>query len=150
MRTAFIAVACVLLNATPALVQSRPAADPVDAVVRQLERVINAKDRTAFPALFDPVVSKDLVTQHSYDLFLPGAVRTALFERSRGPLEGVPAGDGFRLVIEFFMETPGRARIVTAGIDIRRPPGGDAASWRMSPAMAQSQHRIRPFSSAAT
>ena len=30
------------------------------------------------------------------------------------------------------METPGRARIVTAGLDIRRPPGGDAASWRIS------------------
>jgi hypothetical protein len=132
MRTALIVVACVLLNATPALVQPRPAADPVDALVRQLERLINAKDRTAFPALFDPVVSKDLVTQHSYDLFLPGAVRTALFERSRGPLEGVPAGDGFRVIIEFFMETPGRARIVTAGMDIRRPPGGDAASWRIS------------------
>ena len=132
MRRALIVVTCVLLTATPALAQSRPAADAVDALLRQLERVINAKDRVAFPALFDATVSKDLVTQHSYDLFLPGAVRTALFERARGPLEGVPAGDGFRLVIEFFMETPGRARIVTAGLDIRRPPGGDAASWRIS------------------
>ena len=132
MRTALIVVACVLVSAMPTYAQPRPAADPIDALLRQLERVINAKDRTGFPALFDAAVSKDLVTQNSYDLFLPGAVRTALFERSRGPLEGAPVGDGFRLVIEFFMETPGRARIVTAGLDVRRPTGGDAASWRIS------------------
>src|SRR5688500_10933727 len=83
MRNALIVVACVLVSAMPAYAQPRPAADPVDALLRQLERVINAKDRTGFPALFDAAVSKDLVTQHSYDLFLPGAVRTALFERSR-------------------------------------------------------------------
>jgi hypothetical protein len=132
MRRTLIAVACVLMSVPPAHAQSRAASDPIDALVRQLERVLNGKDRAAFPGLFDASVSEDMVTQHGYDLFLPGAVRTALFERSRGPLEGVPAGDGFRLVIEFFMETRGRARIVTAGVDIRRPRGGDAASWRIS------------------
>ena len=132
MRRTLIAVACVLVNVLPAYAQPRAAADPIDALVQQLERLLNAKDRNAFPALFDASVSADLVMQHGYDLFLPGAVRTALFQRSRGPLEGVPAGDGFRLVIEFFMETSGRARIVTAGVDIRRPRGGDASSWRIS------------------
>ena len=132
MRRALIAAACVLVNVLPAHAQPRAAADPVDAIVRQLERILNAKDRVGFPALFDASVSENVITQHGYDLFLPGAVRTALFERSRGPLEGAPAGDGFRVVIEFFMETRGRARIVTAGVDIRRPRGGDAASWRIS------------------
>jgi hypothetical protein len=132
MRRALIVAACILAGSLPARAQPRAAPDPIDAVIRQLERVINAKDREGFPALFDTTVAADLITQHGYDLFLPGAVRTALFERSRGPLEGVPAGDGFRLVIEFFMETPGRARIVTAGVDIRRPRGGDATSWRIS------------------
>jgi hypothetical protein len=132
MLRALIVATSVLVHAPPVHTQTRSAPDPVDALVRQLEQIINAQDRAAFPALFDATVSEDLVTQHGFDLFLPGAVRTALFERSRGPLEGVPAGDGFRLVIEFFMETPGRARIVTAGVDIRRPRGGDAASWRIS------------------
>ncbi len=30
------------------------------------------------------------------------------------------------------METPGRARILTAGLDVRRPAGGGADSWRIS------------------
>ena len=131
MRKALVVLACLFSNALPAYVQPR-AADPVDAMVRRLERVLNDGDKAAFPSLFDPSVSGDSITQHEYDLFFRGAVRTVLFERSRGPLEGAPVGDGFRVVVEMFMETPGRARIVTAGLDIRRPPGGDAASWRIS------------------
>jgi hypothetical protein len=33
--------------------------------------------------------------------------------------------------VELFIETPRRAKIVTAGLDIRRPPGGDVNSWRI-------------------
>jgi hypothetical protein len=104
----------------------------VDAVVRQLERVLTSGDKAGFPALFDASVSEDNVTQHSFDLFYPNAVRIAVFERNRSPLEGVPPGDGFRVVVEFFMETTGQARILTAGLDIRRPRDGDANSWRIS------------------
>jgi peptidase M1-like protein len=132
MRTALIVLACGLWCATAAHTQSRSASDPVDAVVRRLERVLTSGDKAAFPALFDASVSEDKVTQHSFDLFFPNAVRIAVFERNRSPLEGVPAGDGFRVVVEFFMETKGQARIVTAGLDIKRPPGGDAESWRIS------------------
>jgi len=128
MRNALIVLACVLGCAVPARAQSRSAGDPVDAVIRHLERVLTTGDKAAFPTLFDTSLSEDMVTQYSYDMFFPGAVRIALFERSRSPLEGVPAGDGFRVVVEFFMETKGRARIVTAGLDIKRPRGGDAES----------------------
>ncbi len=131
MRRSLVVLACVLLNAMPVHVQPG-AADPVDALVRRFERVLSSGDKAAFRALFDSSVSEDDLTQHTFDLFFPGAVRTALFERSRAPLEGVPAGDGFRLVIEFFMETPTRARIVTAGLDVRRPGGGGPDSWRIS------------------
>ena len=132
MRNALIVLACVLGCAMPARAQSRSAGDPVDAIVRRLEGILTSGDKPGFPALFDASVSQDMVTQYSYDLFFPDAVRIALFERSRSPLEGVPAGDGFRLVVEFFMETKGKARIVTAGLDVKRPRGGDATSWRIS------------------
>ena len=132
MRTALIVLVCLLWCATAVHTQSRSAGDPVDAVVRRLERVLTGGDKAAFPALFDPSVSEDRVTQHSFDLFYPNAVRIALFERNRSPLEGVPPGDGFRVVVEFFMETKGQARILTAGLDIKRPRGGDADSWRIS------------------
>jgi hypothetical protein len=132
MRTIVVVLACALWHATAAPAQSPPQGDPVNALVRRLELTLNSNDRTGFPALFAPTVTEDSITQHASELFFPGAVRTAIFERSRGPLEGAPPGDGFRLVIELFVETPGRARIVTAGLDVRRPPGGGADSWRIS------------------
>ena len=98
MRTALIVLASAFWCATAAHTQSRSAGDPVDAVVRRLERVLTSGDKAGFPALFDASVSEDKVTQHSFDLFYPNAVRIALFERNRSPLEGVPPGDGFRVV----------------------------------------------------
>jgi hypothetical protein len=102
----------------------------VDLLVRRLEETLNAGDRNAFQALFYSVPQL-LVERYASDLIVPGAGKTAVRERARTDLEGAPVGDGNRLVVEFFVETPGRARILPAGLDVRRPPGGDAASWRI-------------------
>src|SRR5918996_2623848 len=120
--------------AAPVFGQAQPAPppDPVDTLLRRVERVLNAGDRTALPPLFGSPLSDLRIQQHVNDLFTTGAIRTAVFERARAPLEGVPEGDGYGLVVEFFIETPGRARIVTAGLDIQRPPGGALDSWRIS------------------
>jgi hypothetical protein len=123
---------CALGQAIPLYAQAPATPDPVDTLLRRMERILNAGDRTALPPLFGPTLSDLRVQQHVNDLFTPGAIRTAVFERARAPLEGVPEGDGFALVVEFFIETPGRARIVTAGMDVRRPPGGALDSWRIS------------------
>ena len=90
---------------------------------------MNAKDRDAFSAFFE--VPPVLVQGYIADLFVPGAFRSVLRERDRAPLEAVPPGDGYRVVVEFFVETAGRARLLTASLDMRRPPDGDDASWRI-------------------
>jgi hypothetical protein len=123
-------LACVVGPAIPLYAQAS-APDPVDMLLRKVERILNAGDRAALPPLFGGLISEPRLQQHITDLFTPGAIRTAVFERARAPLEGVPEGDGFQLVVEFFIETPGRARIVTTNIDVRRPSGGDAESWRI-------------------
>src|SRR5688572_445898 len=124
-------LACVLGYAPPLDAQG-PAADPVETLLRRVERVLNAGDRAALSPLFAASVPELRIQQHAGDLFTTGAIRTAVFERDRGALEGVPEGEGYRLVVEFFIETAGRARVLTAGIDIRRPPGGALDSWRIS------------------
>ena len=106
--------------------------DPVEGLLRRVEAILNAGDRAALPPLFGGTLSPLRIQQHVNDLFTAGAIRTALFERARGPLEGVPEGDGYTLVVEFFIETPGRARIVTAGLDLQRPAGGEPESWRIT------------------
>src|SRR5687768_9571058 len=131
MVRAFLLIACLLGAAAPAHAQERSTADPVSALLTRLEQMLLRNDSAAFPALFAPTAAPAGIERYTTDLFLAGAVAAVIRERDRTPLEGVPPGEGFRLVVEFFVATPGRARILTAGMDLRRPPGGDAASWRI-------------------
>jgi peptidase M1-like protein len=126
----FFILACTVLWAAPSAAQQREP-DPTDVMVRKFERALNAADRAALLALFASSVPQSQVEEYTNDLLITGAVRTTLRERARAPLEGAPPGDGFSLIIEFFIETAGKARILTAGMDIRRPPGGDIESWRV-------------------
>jgi hypothetical protein len=103
--------------------------DPVGDVVRRLETAITANDRMAFAAEFD--VRPVLVQGYIADLFIPGGLRAVIRERDRAPLEAVPEGEGYRVVVEFFVETSGRARLLTASLDIKRPPDGGPDSWRI-------------------
>ena len=130
VRLLFI-LTCTILWVAPltAQTQSREP-DPADALVRKFERSLNAADRAGLVALFAPSVPEQQVRQYTNDLLVTGAVRTVVRERDRLPLEGAPPGDGYSLIIEFFIETAGKARILTAGMDVRRPPGGDINSWR--------------------
>jgi hypothetical protein len=125
----FLILTCIILWAAPLAAQTREP-DPADVMVRKFERSLNAADRPGLLTLFAPSVPAQQVQQYTNDLLVSGAVRTTLRERARAPLEGAPPGDGYTLIIEFFVETAGKARILTAGMDIRRPPGGDIESWR--------------------
>jgi len=109
--------------------QGAPPPDPVNTLLRNIERAMNAADRAAFGSYFD--VPPVLVQGYTADLFVPGAIRSVVRERDRAPLEAVPPGQGYRVVVEFFVETPGRARLLTASLDLKRPPDGDTASWRI-------------------
>jgi hypothetical protein len=122
-------LAAVCLAATARAQPRQP--DPVDLIVRGLEETLNSGSPARFPSFFAPTVPQADVERYRSDLFPPGLVRAVVRERDRGPLEGVPEGDGYSLVVEFFVEQKGRAKILTTGIDVRRPPDGDAASWRI-------------------
>jgi hypothetical protein len=123
-------LACALICASPVAAQSREA-DPVDSLLRRLEATLNSGVRDGLALLFAPTVPADDVQRFGDQLFIPGAVRSVVRERDRAQLEGAPPGDGFRLVVEMFVETPGKARILTTNIDMRRPTGGALDSWRI-------------------
>lgn len=131
MRRSILFLACLL--AVPGVPSAQPAA-PDDApalLLQKLETSLQAVDRAAFNALFDESIVAAQIDDFAESLFVPNALRTTVRERDRAPLEGVPEGDGYRLVVELFVETQGRARILTVGFDIRRPTGGPAESWRI-------------------
>ena len=104
--------------------------DPVAPLLRRFEQALNQNNRPALNGMFSPSVETAKVDLYLGTLLMPGAVKTTVRLRDRSQLEGAPPGDGYSLVVEFFIETTGRARIVTAGMDMRRPPNGDLSSWR--------------------
>jgi hypothetical protein len=124
----FLVLACVCGWATSASAQTD--SDPVTPLLRQFEQALNKGDKSALTGMFSPDVESSEIEVYIGSLLMPGAVKTTLRLRDRSPLEGAPPGDGYSLVVEFFIETPGRARILTAGMDMRRPPNGDLVSWR--------------------
>jgi hypothetical protein len=127
-RVVFLAVVAL---ACPAWAGAQSAADPIDVTVERVSATLNAGDRAGFTALFGPSVPPPTVGRYADDLIRPGAIRTVVRERDRGPLEAVPPGDGFRMVVEIFVESAGRGRILTAEFSIRRPPGGAIDTWRI-------------------
>jgi hypothetical protein len=131
MLRALALLVCLTGAAAPALAQDRSTADPVAALLTRLEQLMLKGQRDQFAALFGQGVAEAGIRRYESDLFLDGAVRAAVRERERAPLEGAPPGDGYRLVVDFFVATSGRARILTTGIDVRRPTNGDLASWRI-------------------
>ena len=124
---------CALALASPLHAQTpTPRADePLTSILLRLEAALQKVDREAYAALFASEVPTEQVEEFAKGLYIPGAIRTVVFERDRTPLEGVPEGEGYRLVVEFFIETPGRARILTASLNMRRAPDGAADSWRI-------------------
>jgi len=104
--------------------------DPVMPLLRRFEQALNQADRPALTAMFSPEVAASQIDLYLGSLLMPGAVKSTVRLRDRTQLEGAPPGDGYSLVVEFFIETPGKARILTAGMDMRRPPNGDLASWK--------------------
>jgi hypothetical protein len=135
MGTRFLLIACTLLCVSQQTRAQAPQALPPDGVNVLLERVqasLSSGDRAQFGTLFTSSVPDNEISQLSEDLFRANVVRTLVRERDRAPLEGALPGDGYRLVVESFTETAGRARIVTAIVDVRRPLDGPLDSWRIA------------------
>jgi len=129
MRRLLTLIACLNIWSIQASAQPREP-DPVTTLVLRLEQALNQGDRAAIGSMFATEVPPQEVERYIDDLLITGVVKITVRERDRSQLEGAPPGDGYTLVVEYFIETPGRARILTAGMDVRRPPNGDLASWR--------------------
>ena len=127
MARLFFLLTCALLWAPPLGAQD---SEPADVLLRKFDRALNAADRAAIEALFGGAVVPAQVQQLERDLLIPNVSHITVRLRDRSPLEGAPPGEGFSLIVEFFVETPGKARILTTGMDMRRPSGGAIDSWR--------------------
>ena len=90
-------------------------------------------DRARWIELLSPTADRDQALEF-FDAMVPqGITRVVVKERDRSALQGALPGEGYRLVVEVFMETGPRGRIATWRLDIRRPRGDDIGRqpWRI-------------------
>jgi hypothetical protein len=124
MSRAAAALLCLLAVAAPTRAQE---ADGIELLLRQLEQAVRAGDRLAFQALFP---SPALADEYGRALFVDGATRTLVRARERLP-RGDDPGAGWQVITDSILETAGRARIVSAALDVQRVPEPSGAAWRI-------------------
>ena len=105
----------------------------IQTFLQALETSISTTDRARWTDLLSSTADRDQALEF-FDAMVPqGITRVVVKERDRSALQGTLPGEGYRLVVEVFMETGPRGRIATWRLDIRRPRGDDIGRqpWRI-------------------
>lgn len=108
-----------------------PVRDGVQALLAQLEQTLQAGDPGGYAALLAPSADRAKAADFAGGEIFPGATHVVVKERDREALAALPAGDGYRLIVEALVEYGQRARIMTWRFDVRRARGG-ADTWQIS------------------
>src|SRR5687767_3460820 len=126
-------LACALLGASLAPAQTPTAGDGVERLLARLQQIVQAGNRPGLDQLIEQgTLSPDEIEQFAADILRDGVLRAIVRERDRGPIDGQIPDHAYRLLVEFFTETAGRARIVTMMLGVRRPEGGGPETWRIA------------------
>jgi hypothetical protein len=98
----------------------------VATLLERIETAVSTSDRAQWMATLSSSADRPEAREF-FDATVPqGLTRAVLRERDRQPLLGTLPGDGYRLVVEVFLETGARGRLATWVLDIRRPRGATA------------------------
>lgn len=125
----------------------QPAAPDPDEVLiaRTLQRIelaLTAADKDAWLALVSTNADASAAGEF-FDATLPrGVTRAVVRERDRQPLEGALPGDGYRMIVEVFIESGSRGQLATWRLDIRRPAGAGAEADGETPWRIVAQDRL--------
>ena len=130
----------VALSVSPALAGQAPvrATDPeelsLQAFLEAVQTSISTMDRARWLDLLSTTADRDSATEFFAAMVPQGITRVVVKERDRSALQGSLPGEGYRLVVEVFIETGPRGRIATWRLDIRRPRGDDLGRqpWRIA------------------
>ena len=132
-RPAVAVVCCWLgLSAGPsgAVPQQPVKDDGVSALLRRVEQIMTGGKPEAYYELLGTFADRTSARTAAQLLVSSTMTRTVLRERDRVPLDGALPGDGYRLMVEAFIEYTDRARVSTWRFDVRRVGDGDTAdAW---------------------
>jgi hypothetical protein len=140
-------LACVLACASASYAQAPPPpADGIAQLLARIQQALESHDEAALRQLIEISATSPDAADFVNDLISPDIQRAVIHERDRVPLESAPRGDGYRLIIEGFVETVGQAHIITSLVDVRRVDDG-TDSWHITGAQGLTRveglHRLR-------
>jgi hypothetical protein len=120
------------ISAVPSAGQ--PTDDGVRGLLTRLEQALQSGEADSYSELLWPAVSAAPASaSRAYNFtaleFRPGVTRVIVQERDRQDLPGTLPGNGYRLVVDAFVEYGDRARVATWQLDIRRV---DETEWRIA------------------
>ena len=138
MRARFFLL-CFVLSVSPAVAGQGSVRGPdaeeltIQAFLRDLESSIANADRDKWSALLSTLGDREASRAFFEEMVPQGVTRVVLKERDRTDLQGALPGEGYRLIIEVFLELGNRGNISTWRVDVRRPRGEDLGPqpWRI-------------------
>jgi Peptidase family M1 domain len=127
---AWLTALLLLWWATPASAQQ---SDGVRLMLTAFENALltgkpESYSRLVMPNVLEAPASAARASSFADSEFRDGATRAVIQERDRQGLIGALAGNGFRLIVDAFVEFGNRARVATWQLDIRRV---SADEWRI-------------------
>jgi hypothetical protein len=97
-----------------------PPSDGVAALLRRFEQILQAGDTTGYNALLSDTADRQRAADFAGSELLPGATRAVIQERDRQPLPGTLPDNGYRLMVDAFVEYGERARVASWTVDVKR------------------------------
>jgi hypothetical protein len=110
-----------------------PQADGVTVLLRRLEQIVQAGEPAGYLGLLSDSADRSRARDFAGSELLARAAHAVVQERDRAPLPGTLPGNGYRLIVDVFVDFGPRARIATWRLDVRRvgQPGSDA-EWAVA------------------
>jgi hypothetical protein len=109
-----------------------PAADGIAQLLTRVQQAVEQHDEAALRAVIDSGTAPEQAVDFVSSLIDANVQRVIIHERDRVALEPGARGDGFRLIVEMFLETAGRGRITTTLLDVHPAGAADGAAWRIT------------------
>jgi hypothetical protein len=121
-----VLLACL---SSPVAGQTAPVVDPVATLLTRLEHTLREGPAERYLDLLSSVANRELCAEFAKSVIVPGITRAVVRERDRRDLTGTLPGEGYRLLVEVFLESGYRAQVATWRLDVRRLGSDPAAGW---------------------
>jgi len=127
-RLTLVIVLLACLSVTGAGQAAQPV-DPVAALLSRLEQALREGPADRYLDLLSSTANREACAEFARSVIVPGITRAVVRERDRTDLMGTLRGEGYRLLIDVFLESGPRARLATWRLDVRHRGAGPAADW---------------------